>query len=93
MNIYLIESDPWCKCIVNSFEPQPLHNGKVCNPARTQEDVSQLSNSGTTRAGDGNGLPMVPYAHPLLMKWSNILYVLHIDVQAALDGYGASTTA
>jgi len=44
--------------------------------------------------GDGNELPMVPYAHPLHMKWFiHLLYVLHIDVHAALDGYGASTTA
>jgi hypothetical protein len=43
--------------------------------------------------GDGNGLLMVPYAHPLHMKCSNTLYVLLIYVHAALDGYGASTTA
>jgi hypothetical protein len=28
-----------------------------------------------------------------IYQYSPYLYVLHIDVQAALDGYGASTTA
>jgi len=40
---------------------------------------------------------MVPYAHPLHMNWFIHLicapHWLHIDVQAALDGNGASTTS
>ena len=68
------------------MEPQPLHNGMVC----VTQDFSRLST--WIIKGDGNGLLMVPYAR-LLYIGSNTLYVLHIHVQAALDGYGASTTA
>ena len=52
------------------MELQPLHNGMVCSPAVTQAFSFQpMTVKICVNKGGGNGLPMVPYAHPLHMKW------------------------
>ncbi len=59
-----------CKQLWMGMEPQPLHNGMVCIPAVTQTlAFSWLPKQIWDNKGNGNGLPMVPYAHPLHMKW------------------------
>ncbi len=57
-----------CKQLWMGMEPQPLHNGMVCSPAVTQAFFSQEVKIWINK-GNGNGLPMVPYAHPLHTKW------------------------
>ena len=54
-----------CKQLWMAKEPQPLHNGMVCSPSVTQTPTVKI----WVNKGDGNGLPMVPYAHPLHTKW------------------------
>ena len=80
-----------CKQLWMGMESQPLHNGMVWSPAVTQA-FSQLSKSGSTRAM-ATGCWWFHMPIHFIYIGSYTLYVLHIDVQAALDGYGASTTA
>ena len=80
-----------CMQLWMGMEPQTLHNGMICSPADTQA-FRRPSKSGSSRAMVTN----CPWFHmPIHYIWSgsNTLYVLHIDMHASLDGYGASTTA
>jgi len=74
-----------------STEPQSLHNGMVYSPTVTQA-FSWLSKSGSTRAVVMGCQWFHILVHCTWSSW-NTLYVLHIDVHSALDGYGASTTS
>jgi hypothetical protein len=58
-----------CKQLWMGMEPQPLHNGMVCSPAVTQTLAFSRVSKSWDHKGDGNGLPMVLYTHPLHMNW------------------------
>ncbi len=70
------------------MEPQPLHNCMVCIPA-VWPKVSADWHGSTWAVVTGCRWFQIP----ILCIWSGSykLNLLNIDVQAALDGYGAST--
>jgi hypothetical protein len=64
----------------------------ICSGCAYAQAFSWLSKSGSTRAMV-TGCWWFHMPVHCIQSSSNTLYVLHIDVHAALDGYGASTTA
>ncbi len=59
-----------CYHIWMGMDPQPLHMMVMVWFVAQQCDPSfQLTVKIWVNKGDGNGLPVVPYAHPLHMKW------------------------